>query len=101
MLQLNLSTRTEQRLTKILSLHKNKNIFFNKVIDYQINELNRGILNIEKDLTIFEKKYKITTEQFYKKFKNGKIDDEDDFMIWAGIYEMYMRDKQKLEKIKW
>ena len=84
-----------------MQLHSNKDKFFNKMIDYQINELKLGLFNIKKDLEQFEIKHEMTTKSFYKKFENGKIGDEDDFIIWAGIYEMYLRDNQKLTKLKY
>lgn len=55
--------------------------------------------NIEKDLKKFEKKYAMSTISFYEKFRKGKFGDEGDFMIWAGIYEMFLRDKQKMDKL--
>ena len=101
MIQLQLSNKTEQRLKQIMLLHTNKDKFFNKMIDYQINELKLGLYNIEKDLKIFEKKYTMNSKLFYKKFETGGLGDNDDYMIWSGIYEMFIRDKQKLEKLKW
>jgi ribosomal protein S24E len=101
MIQLELSNRTELRLKQVMLLHTDKDSFFNKMIDYQISELKLGIYNIEKDLKQFEKKYAMNTKLFYKKFESGEIGDEDDYMIWSGIYEMYLRDNEKLEKLQW
>ena len=100
MVQLNLSKKTEKRLKQILSLQNDEDSFFNKMIDFHINELKLSILNIEKDLKKFEKKYGMSSESFYHKFSNGEIDDSDDFIVWAGIYEMFIRDKEKLLKLK-
>ncbi len=100
MIQLTLSNNTEKKLKKVLSLQRNQENFFLKVISDQINELKKGIINIEKDLRGFENKYKMDTKAFYKKFKKGEINDESDFMIWSGIYEMLLRDKQKLQKLQ-
>ncbi|MEA3444641.1 MAG: hypothetical protein U9R19_07920 [Bacteroidota bacterium] len=101
MIQLQLSEITEQRLKQVMLLHPDKDSFFNKMINYQIDELKLGLYNIEKDLKHFEEKYSLTTKLFYKKFEKGEIGDVDDYMIWAGIYEMYLRDEQKLENLKW
>jgi hypothetical protein len=99
MLELQLSDKTELRLKRVLSMSENNDVFFNKAIDYQINELKKGIFNIEKDLKYFEEKYNLSSKLFYKKFSNGEIGDEDDYIIWGGIYEMYLSDKQKLKKL--
>ena len=99
MLELQLSNETEQRLKQVLSMNANNDVFFNKAIDYQVNELKKGIFNIEKDLKKFEEKYNLSSKLFYEKFENGEFGDEDDYMIWAGIYEMYLNDTQKLAKL--
>ena len=101
MIQIQLSKKTEQRLKQIMLLHADKDSFFNKMIDYQINELKLSLLNIGEDLKNFENKHKINSKLFYENFEKGKIGDEDDYIIWAGIYEMFLRDKQKLEKLQW
>ena len=59
------------------------------------------IVNIKKDLKQFEEKHKTDSKLFYDKFEKGKLGDEDDYIIWAGIYEMFLRDKQKLAKLQW
>ena len=99
MLELQLSNKTENRLKQVLSMNANNDVFFNKAIDYQINELKKAVFNIEKDLKKYEEKYSLGSELFHEKFKNGEIGDEDDYMLWAGIYEMYLSDKQKLEML--
>jgi len=104
MIQLELSNKTELLLKQMLSFHSNQEIFFQSVINNEINHLNRGIRNIEKDLIEYEKKYLISTEYFYQKFSNGEYGeygDDDDFMIWAGIYEMLLRSKQNFKKLEW
>jgi len=101
MIQLKLSHSTEQRLKQVMLLYQNTDAFFNKMIDYQISELKLGLHNIEKDLKEFEQKYEMTSKSFYSKFEIGEIDDQEDFMIWAGIYEMFLRDKQKINKLAW
>ena len=101
MITLQLSEKTEQRLKQVINLYKNEDKFFNKFIDFQINEIKLGLHNIKNDLAKFEKKYKMKTETFYNNFENGKIGDEDDYMLWAGIYEMYLRDEKKLKQIQW
>lgn len=66
---------------------------------YEISQLKKGINNIEIELKKFEKKYDIYSEEFYKKFEKGEFGDEDDYMIWSGIYEMLLQYKSKLSKI--
>ncbi len=100
MLQIELSEQTEHKVEALLNLYPNKNVFFDNLIDFQIQELRRGVLNMKKDLSDFELKYKMSSSVFYQKFDLGEIVDSQDFMIWAGVYEMYLRDVEKLKQIQ-
>ena len=99
-IQLQLQPQTEERLLKILDQYQNQELFAQDIIEYQIAELKRAILNIRLDLQQFEQKYQISTEEFYQQFKNGTLEDTDDFMVWAGIYEMLCENTRKLEELQ-
>ncbi len=96
---LELKPKTGKKLSAILKRYSNKEKFFDDVIKYEISELKKGIINTKIELKNFEKKYNFSTEEFYQRFEKGKLQDEDDFMIWSGIYEMYLRNKSKLAEL--
>jgi len=98
-LNLKLKPKIGKKLISILKRYSNKEKFFDDVIKYEISELKKGIVNIEIELKKYEKKYNFSTEEFYQKFKKGESGDNDDFMIWSGIYEMQLRNKSKLEEL--
>ncbi|RKZ35984.1 MAG: hypothetical protein DRQ49_18620 [Gammaproteobacteria bacterium] len=100
MLQLQLQPQTEERLRRILAQYSDLELFAQNIIAYQIAELKKAILNIRLDLHQFEQKYQQSTETFYQQFTTGKLDDSEDFLIWAGIYEMLQDNKRQLEAIK-
>ena len=100
-LNIKLQPQTEQRLIYLLSKETNEDRFFKDFITYKIAQLEKAIFNIEKDLRRFEKEYKVPSQIFYDDFEAGKYGDEDDFMIWSGIYEMLQESKSELNKIKW
>ncbi len=100
MIQLELSERTENKMRRVMALNTNVDVFINKVIDYQLNELNIGIRNMTKELSDFEKKYTMRSAEFYEKFDQGLLSDEHDFILWSGVYEMYLRDLAKIEQFK-
>ena len=58
-------------------------------------------INIKADLYDFEKKYGISTKDFYTQYKAGKKGDDEDTLIWAGIYEMFLENMQKLSEIQY
>jgi len=104
MLTLNLDNQTEKQFNKLL---KNSGMNFstlvNSMINYRINELNKGIRNIELDFINYEHKYKIKTKDFYKRYIKGDFGDEsesNDFMIWSGEYEAYKEFQDELNKLQ-
>jgi hypothetical protein len=98
-LQLHVQPQTEQKLKKILTFSKDEETFAQSFIDYQIAELKRGIVNLQVDFKQFEKKYQMSTEKFYQQFEQGLLDDNEDFLVWAGALEMLLKNKQKLREL--
>lgn len=99
-IQLQLQPEMEERLRKILAQYPDQDVFAQNIIAYQITELKRAILNIRLDLHQFEQKYQLETEEFYQQFQTGSLEDTEDFMIWAGIYEMFQENSRKLEELR-
>ena len=102
MLHLNLKIRpkTAQRLKKVLEYSRDEETFAQNVIAYQVAELKRGILNLRLDLKNYEEKYRLTSADFYKKFSKGKMDDREDYMLWAGLWEMLEKNEKKLQGLE-
>ena len=58
------------------------------------------VFNITKlDLKQFEEKYQMDTEDFYRKFEQGGLEDSEDNMIWAGLYEMLGENTTRLREL--
>ena len=57
-------------------------------IDREANIIYMGIKRTKENLKYFERKYKIQTGTFYKRFQHGKMGDSMDFIEWAGEYEI-------------
>ena len=38
----------------------------------------------------YERKYGYSTIEFYRRFENGELGDDDDLMMWAGLYHLYL-----------
>ncbi len=100
-LNIELQPEIEQRLSYLISKQKDKEHFFKDFIIYKISQLEKAIFNIEKDLRKYERKYKLSSKVFFQQFEAGKFGDEDDYMVWSGIYEMLQENKTELKKIQW
>lgn len=98
--QLSVQPQTERRLKKILSQVQNTEAFALNIIAYQVSELQKGILNLRLDLDDFERKYNMTSAEFHKSFLDGTLEDETDFMIWAGLYEMLCQKQVQLSELR-
>ena len=40
-----------------------------------------------QDLKAFEAKYGMPSAEFHEKFERGEVEDSEDMLEWAGIYE--------------
>jgi hypothetical protein len=98
--QLAIQPQTEQRLRKILNNTQDVEAFAQGIINYQITELQKAILNIQLDLQSYEKNYQMSSDSFYEKFLQGDLNDDEDFMIWSGLYELLIENKNKLCELK-
>ncbi len=38
----------------------------------------------------FERKYGYSTIEFYRRFTSGELGDDEDMMLWAGLYHLYL-----------
>lgn len=95
-LELNLDEKTATRFRKVLSLYANQEEFVQNVISYQVEELKRGIINLEIEMRALEKKYHLSSEKFYEKFQSGELGDDEDYILWAGVYELWTDNKKQL-----
>jgi hypothetical protein len=63
----------------------------------------RDIYQAEAELRWFEQKYGILSETFYRMYQQGQLRDEDpdeveQYMEWAGWYEVYQDRHQRYEQ---
>ncbi len=98
-LQLKVPAETARRLKKVLEYTQNQETFAENIIAYQIAEMKKGNLNMRLDLKQFEEKYQMNSEIFYREFVQGKLEDTEDYMVWAGLYEMLEKNKTRLQEL--
>lgn len=70
----------------------------------ELHELVIEMKLLERRLTLYEEKYGILSEDFYKALMSGKLaryDEYDetrsDFSRWKGIYETWQRRKRRYD----
>ena len=45
---------------------------------------------LSERLREYEHKYGYSTIEFYRRFQNGELGDDDDLMMWSGLYHLYL-----------
>jgi len=98
--QFSVQPQTEQRLKKILNSIQDTESFARSIISYQISELQKSILNLRLDLVELEQKYQMTSQEFQEKFSLGILEDDADFMVWSGLYEMLCQNQLQLHELR-
>jgi len=45
---------------------------------------------LSEQLQEYERKYGYSTIEFYRRYRAGGLGDDDDLMMWAGLYHLYL-----------
>ena len=95
-----IKTSLANKINNYIKLFGNKDLFFDKFIEFEINQLKKEIAQMQLDLNFYEKKYNLNSKEFFEKFENGDLGDDKNFILWSGIYEMQQNCKHKLEQLQ-
>ncbi|MBI5034109.1 MAG: hypothetical protein HZB51_26615 [Chloroflexi bacterium] len=53
---------------------------------------------LSERLKKYEQRYGYSTIEFYRKFQNGELGDDDDMMLWAGLYHLDLTSLSNISK---
>jgi hypothetical protein len=67
-----------------------------KIISHQLARDQADLQVLQRDLAELERKYGISSEEFYERFQAGQISDEADFMEWNVLYKMASKLRNRL-----
>ncbi len=56
-----------------------------------------ALVAIAKRLSIYETRYRMTSEVFFDKFSKGQSEDSEDFVEWANDYQHYVAIRREVE----
>ena len=45
---------------------------------------------LSERLHMYEQRHGYSTIEFYRRFQAGELGDDDDLMMWAGLYHLYL-----------
>jgi hypothetical protein len=83
MTQLSIHTDDERKKQKLDALVK-------QALDRESTLLSTAIEKTRTHLSVFEQKYALSSEDFFRRYQAGQTDDSDDFVDWAGEYQIYL-----------
>jgi hypothetical protein len=66
-----------------------------RTLKSKIEEMSHKINDIHENLIYFEKKYGMESEEFYKKYVDGTLGDDMDFLEWKASTEIYIELKEE------
>ena len=69
-------------------------------IENELKLIKNSLAQLESDIKDFEKKYKLTSKQFYANYQKGKTSDDLDFIDWAGKYQLFLDLKEQYDQLK-
>jgi len=71
-----------------------------KIMDYKIQQYEKLLNELRRDLISLEKKYHRKSDDFYRSFKKGELGDDMDLVEWGSLYDMYQRILNKKKMIE-
>jgi len=69
----------------------------------RLEEIIESIYALGEEIKRFEKKYGLTSEDFYELFREGKLDEgsyeeTEEFTQWAGLYEIKLKRERQFRE---
>ena len=68
-----------------------------KIIAYEIANAQKETADLQKELQVFEAQYQISSDDFYRRFRQGEMGEDVDFVEWSAFYQMWLSVQQRLE----
>ncbi|RIK51511.1 MAG: hypothetical protein DCC59_11615 [Chloroflexi bacterium] len=96
------STHTKQ-VGKLANLYEDGQVSdatartLNKVVDFEVHQLQTDLAATEKDMGEFERQYGMSTEDFFRQWQAGVTDDRMDYVEWASLAQMAENLRKRLE----
>lgn len=59
-----------------------------------------AIMRTKEELARFEKRYRSSSVRFFQRYQTGKLDDREDYIDWAGEYQIYLFLKERIADLK-
>ncbi len=72
----------------------------NKMFKIELEMVKRELKQVMKALADFEKRYKMSSDEFLKKFSAGKLGDDREYIKWYAYKDTYNKLMDRLKEIE-
>ncbi|HDL18172.1 MAG TPA: hypothetical protein ENH29_03875 [Bacteroidetes bacterium] len=69
--------------------HKAAKAILREALNRQKKMFQTALLRTKENLEFFEKRYNTDTASFFAKYQRGETDDRDDYIDWAGEFQIF------------
>ena len=93
-------------MTEVIVKSNNKternvaNSIMRQALNRERKLLQAALQRTQENLQQFEKRYNMDSANFFGLFQTGKTDDRNDYIDWAGEYQIFQSIRNKLECAK-
>jgi hypothetical protein len=70
-----------------------------KMLDYKIQQYQKEIVRLNREIGKFERTHGMDSSDFFKKYLEGNIGDDLDFVEWSSLYQMRQRLLDKKDEL--
>ncbi len=85
-----------------MQIHPKSQRIFLSIIRRENRICEAAIQHLKKKCDVFEKKYHLSSDNFYTLFQEGKMGDEQDFFEWKALIEgisEWEQSRQAIERL--
>jgi len=75
---------------------KTAQLLLNEALDRQKLILQTALQRTQEKLIQFEKQYQLNSERFFSLYQSGRMDDRNDYIDWAGEYQIGQNLREQL-----
>jgi hypothetical protein len=67
-----------------------------KLLSYEAEQSRAQLADLKADLAGYERRYQLSSAEFYRRYQAGQTDDRMDYVEWASLVQMTNRLEDRL-----
>jgi hypothetical protein len=83
-----------------IMIKNDKALIIKESLELEKNIIKLSIKEYNKEMKVLEKKHKMTTKKFIKRFNSGELGDESEWFDWLFAYKAYQHIIDRLSTIE-